>query len=59
MNWCDRNMSADAAGIVATLYTLNELCSQYQIDDLIGKFHALRDFASEYAEANAIFAAID
>lgn len=59
MNWCDRNMSADAAGIVATLYALNELCSQYQIDDLIEKFHALRDFASEHAEANAIFAAID
>jgi hypothetical protein len=26
LNWCDRTMSADAAGIVATLYALCELC---------------------------------
>ncbi|MPS82400.1 MAG: antirestriction protein [Achromobacter sp.] len=59
MNWCDRTMSADAAGIVATLYALCELCSQYRSDDLAEKYHALRDFAGEHAEANAIFAAID
>lgn len=59
MNWCDRNMSADAAGIVATLYALNELCCQYQSDDLIEKYHALRDFAGEHPEASAIFAAIN
>ncbi|MGE8451505.1 MAG: antirestriction protein [Pseudomonadales bacterium] len=58
-NWCDRDMSADAAGIVATLYALSELCSQYQVDDLIEKYHALRDFAGEHAEASTIFAAID
>ncbi|KAG1254488.1 hypothetical protein G6F66_015020 [Rhizopus arrhizus] len=59
MNWCDRNMSADAAGIVATLYALNELCSQHPIDELIEKYHALRDFAREHSEAAAISAAID
>jgi len=59
MNWCDRTMSADAAGIVATLYTLCELCEQTQGRHLIDKYHALRDFASEHAEASAIFAAID
>lgn len=59
MNRCDRIMSADAAGIVATLFTLCELCGQYPKVDLIEKYHALRDFAGEHAEANAIFAAID
>ncbi|MNL28132.1 Antirestriction protein KlcA [compost metagenome] len=59
MNCFERDMSADAAGIVATLYALCELCSQYRSDDLAEKYHALRDFAGEDAEANAIFAAID
>ena len=31
MNWCDRTMSADAAGIVATLYALCELLSLIHI----------------------------
>ncbi|CAB3823350.1 hypothetical protein LMG26684_00699 [Achromobacter mucicolens] len=44
---------------VATLDALCELCSQYPSDDLVEKYHALRDFAGEHAEANAIFAAID
>lgn len=59
MNCCDRNISADAAGVVATLYTLCGFCGQYQLDALIEKYHALRDFASEHPEASAIFAAID
>ena len=59
MNYFERDMSADAAGIVATLFPLCELCSQYRSDDLAEKYHALRDFAGEHAEANAIFAAID
>ena len=56
MNWCARNMSADAAGIVATLYAL---CEKHQVDDLVEKYHALRDFAREHLQASAIFAAID
>ena len=59
MNYFERDMSADAAGIVATLYALCELCSQYRSDDLAEKYHALRDFAGEHAEAKAILAAID
>lgn len=59
MNYFERDMSADAAGIVATLYALCELCNQYRSDDLAEKYHTLRDFAGEHAEANAIFAAID
>ncbi len=56
MNWCARNMSADAAGIVATLYAL---CEKYRVDDLVEKYHALRDFAGEHPQASAIYAAID
>lgn len=59
LNYCDRTMSADAAGIVATLYALCELCQQPQGSALVDKYYALRDFAGEHAEAAAIFAAID
>ncbi|WP_447981799.1 antirestriction protein [Achromobacter kerstersii] len=59
MDWCDRIMSADAAGIVATLFALSELSNQYRVDALIEKYHALRDFAGEHLEASAIFAAIN
>ena len=59
LNGCDRTMSADAAGIVATLYALCELCQQPQGSALVDKYHALRDFACMQAEAAAIFAAID
>ncbi len=52
-------MSADAAGIVATLYALCELCGQYPSNDLVEKHHSLRDFARAHAEAGAIFAATD
>lgn len=58
-NYCDRTMSADAAGIVATLYALCELCQQPHGADLVDKYYALREFAGEHAEAVAIFAAID
>jgi len=59
LNYCDRIMSADAAGIVATLYALCEVCQQAHGSVLVGKYYALRDFAGEHAEAAAIFAAID
>ncbi|WP_427183796.1 antirestriction protein [Bordetella bronchialis] len=59
LNWCDRTMSADAAGIVATLYALSELCQRPQGADLVDKYYALREFASVHAEASAILAAID
>lgn len=59
MKYFERDLSADAAGIVATLYALCELCHQYRNDDLVEKYHALLDFAGEHAEASAIFAAIN
>jgi len=59
MNYCERNMFADAAGIVATLFALCELSNQYELDSLIEQYHALRDYAGDHLEASAIFAAID
>lgn len=56
-------MSADAAGIVATLFALSYLSFKYQ-DAPVGSrcgdhYHQLRDFASEHPEARLIFRAID
>ena len=52
-------MSADAAGIVATLFTLSQLSIDTQQDSISDLFHALREFAGEHAEAELIFGAID
>lgn len=56
-------LSADAAGIVATLFALNQLCAELagtaDADALIDRYHHLAAFASEHAEAAAIYRAID
>jgi len=56
-------MSADAAGIVATLFALGQLAAEAEGTDagdvLIDRYHFLRDFAKTHAEAGVIFAAID
>nr|BCT99502.1 antirestriction protein KlcA [uncultured bacterium] len=56
-------LSADAAGIVATLFTLGQLAADNQgtdvADALIDRYHFLRDFARDQAEAAEIFRAID
>lgn len=54
------SMSAQAAGIVLTLFGLN-LCMEEDADNelLVTRFYGLRDFASKHPEAAAIFAAID
>jgi hypothetical protein len=51
--------SAEAAGIIATLYALNQLANETGDDALIERYYALRDFARGHAEAELIFAAID
>jgi len=58
-NGFEGEMSADAAGIVATLFTLSQLSIQTQQDAIGDLFHALREFAGEHAEAALIFGAID
>lgn len=53
-------MSADAAGITATLFTLSELSFRFRHAEVLGtRFHQLRDFAADHAEAALIFRAID
>lgn len=62
-NYFDGVMSPDAAGVVISLFAINRLIDrmhgQRDVDALIDRYHFLRDFASEHAEAGLIFAAID
>jgi Antirestriction protein len=56
-------MSADAAGIVATLFALGQLAAEIQgtdaADTLIDRYHFLREFVDDHAEAGPIYQAID
>ena len=57
------NVSADAAGIITTLFALGELAGETEGtatgDKMIDAYHRLREFAIEHPEANAILRAID
>ena len=53
-------LSADAVGITATLFALSGLAFRFpRIEVLSIRFHQLRDFAADHAEAGLIFRAID
>ena len=53
-------VSADAAGIIVTLYVLSAMSFQYaEVPLFADHFHWLRAFAIEHAEAAQILAAID
>jgi hypothetical protein len=53
-------VDADTAGIIATLYALSHLSFQHPHAEVFGEhFHALREFALDHPNAEAIFAAID
>ncbi len=52
-------MTADAAGIVATLFMVNHLAAKVQTDAMVDLYYKVRDFAADHPEAKAIFAAID
>lgn len=53
-------LGSDAAGITATLFTLSELAFRFpHVEVLSTRFHQLRDFAADHAEAGLIFRAID
>ncbi|WP_236873524.1 antirestriction protein [Burkholderia sp. PAMC 26561] len=58
-NYFSGEMSADAAGIVASLFAQCDLANRYGIDKLINQYHWLRDFAIQHAESNLIMRAID
>lgn len=58
-NYFKGELSAEAAGIVATLFGLCRVAERYPVDQVIDRYHALRDFALDHPEAGLIMAAID
>lgn len=62
-NGFEGELSADAAGIIATLFALNQLATEqdgsHLGDVLTNRYHHLRNFAKNHAEAVEIFRAID
>ncbi|EGQ8484949.1 antirestriction protein [Vibrio diabolicus] len=62
-NWFSGQMTADAAGIVATLFALGQLAGESQGttlgDRFITLYHLLRAFAKEHPESSLILSAID
>lgn len=52
-------LSADAAGVIVSLYVINHLCWLEESEPLINRYYLLRDYAAEHTEADEIFSAID
>ena len=52
-------MGADAFGVVVTLFALCHLAEKTLDDTIIGRYHQLREFACQHAEAANILRAID
>ena len=52
-------MTADAAGIVSTLFAINQLAAESPSDAIADLYYQVRDFAAKHPEARAILAAID
>nr|WP_280971440.1 antirestriction protein [Cupriavidus gilardii]WDE72679.1 hypothetical protein [Cupriavidus gilardii] len=59
MNYSDETMSAEAAGIVACMYVFGNLSFDPRFRRLADKYHLLREFSLEHAEAAKIFSLID
>ena len=59
MNDSDATISAEAAGIVACLYTFSHLAFRPGMAHIGEHFHWLREFALEHPESAAILALID
>lgn len=58
-NGYEGELTADAAGIVATLFAFSHLAFEIGDDQLSESFHRLRDHAGRHGEAAKIFSAID
>jgi hypothetical protein len=52
-------VSAEAAGIIATLFALSHLSFRHEADQLVDAYARLYAFAGDHAEGGEIFAAID
>ncbi|MFZ1348011.1 MAG: antirestriction protein [Tabrizicola sp.] len=62
--FCETNgymgeVSAEAAGIIATLFALSHLSFQHEADQLSEAYMRLYEFAGEHPEGGEIFKAID
>ena len=58
-NGYEGDVSADAAGIIATLFTFSHLSFKYQSDLLAEGYDRLYAYAADHDEASEIFQAID
>lgn len=65
-NYAQYEVSMDAAGIIATMFALNEIINRIAFDEeqdppehLVEGYYFLRDFIVDHPEAAAIFALID
>lgn len=52
-------VSADAAGVIATLFALGLLAERYSDERLVDLYHHLRDYVAFHPESSEIYAAID
>ena len=59
-NGFEATVSADVAGLIASLYTFSHLAFKFEtVEVFADRFHQLREFAIEHVESQAILAAID
>lgn len=58
-NGYEGEMSADAAGLTASLFTICHLANTSQEDPLIEAYHWLREYAVQHPEWEEIYQAID
>lgn len=58
-NLFEGELSADSAGIVATLFALNQLTWETEHPKFVDLYRCLQAFAAEHPEAGLIFRAID
>lgn len=54
-----RSISAEAAGIIATLFTFSHLSFRFECDLLVEGYDRLHAYSSGHPEASEIFQAID
>jgi len=52
------DLSPDAAGIVATLFALEQLAGKANTEDFVSQYKLLRAFASQHAESQLILSVI-
>lgn len=58
-NGFEDHLTANAAGIVATLYSLGQLANESKNDNIIDMYHRLLEYLDGHPEGNKIYQAID